>query len=141
MYVCSEELELFKNDPAVKAAQAASAKPSLDAMASAGDIEKTLNIPVDRPEVGRVVAVLGAVVDIQFPTEDCPDENDAIEVIIRDDDVEIVPAEIKDLAARQVDADVGGNTTIRGMKGKTIPFPASLANNDDVQEVVNMSTI
>jgi len=132
--VCSEELELFKNDPAVKAAQAASAKPSLDAMASAGDIEKTLNIPVDRPEVGRVVAVLGAVVDIQFPTEDCPDENDAIEVIIRDDDVEIVPAEIKDLAARQVDADVGGNTTIRGMKGKTIPFPASLANNDDVQE-------
>ena len=84
-FSCLVEYERTQNDPIVNAKKeelkTAVDVPDLETLAA--DIENTLEIPIAQPEIGRVVAVLGAVVDIQFPTEDCPDENDAIEVIIR----------------------------------------------------------
>jgi ATP synthase F1 beta subunit len=112
--------EFLKNPP-----------PSLEALAD--DIENTLDIPVDRPEVGRVVAVLGSVVDIQFPTEDCPDENDAIEVIVRDDNVEIIPPVIPDLPPRVDEAEQASDSSIRTRGGAVLGFPTNLADNSEVQ--------
>jgi len=136
--VNSEEVDNNKEDPgllAKKKSDEAFLKQGIPTLESiANDIENTLDIPIDRPEVGRVVAVLGSVVDIQFPTEDCPDENDAIEVIVRDDDIEIIPAEIVGLPQRVVEADAGGDTSIRGFKGVVGQFPTTLSDNADVQE-------
>jgi ATP synthase F1 beta subunit len=133
-----EEIALqLKAEPGVEKLRAANAVemknplPSLDSLAD--DIENTLDIPIDKPEVGRVVAVLGSVVDIQFPTEDCPDENDAIEVIIRDDDIAILPEEIVGLPERVDEAEQASDSSIRTSGGKVIAFPTSLSNNEDVQ--------
>jgi len=130
----SVEYQRTQTDPLVQAKKKELATqvevPNLDTLAA--DIENTLSIPIASPEIGRVVAVLGAVVDIQFPTLDCPDENDAIIVVVRDDDIEIVPTEIPDLPPREDEAAAGGSTTI-SYKEKTSEFPPNLSNNDDVQ--------
>jgi F-type H+-transporting ATPase subunit beta len=94
-------------------------------------IADQLNIPEDPVEVGRVVAVLGAVVDVQFPTEDTPDEFDALEVWIRDDAYEEVPVTIPDLPVRPERVAESIDTSVRGRDGQVGSIPAAMADNSD----------
>jgi ATP synthase F1 beta subunit len=90
-----------------------------------------LEIPTDPPEVGRVVAVLGAVVDIQFPTEDTPDEFDAIEVWIREDAYEEIPTVIPNLPVRPERVIESVDLSVRGRDGQVGSFPTVMGNNSE----------